>query len=131
MSASVTKYSFLTVLQCPTRSWYQRTPATIPLNPSDELRILEGEQIGELARAQFPEGILVVERNPREAAERTKSLMADSSVSVIFEAAFIAEPFVARVDVLIRASEGECTRGGFKIKVMQGRDRFNGFLECN
>jgi hypothetical protein len=43
------------------------------------------------ARKEAPYDSIIPD--PREAAAKTKGLMADSSASVIFEAAFIAEQF--------------------------------------
>ena len=106
MTTLISKNTFLTALGCPTQMWFDRRGSTRALTASEELRIIEGQQIGEMARAQFAEGVLVTEKDPRTAAEKTATLMADHSVSVIFEAAFIAESFVTRVDVLIRRENG-------------------------
>lgn len=106
MNSLITKHASLTALSCPTLSWYERNHPTNSLTPGEELRLLEGQQVGELARAQFPTGVLVDDKDPGAAAKRTTALMADPKVSILFEAAFIVEPFVTRADVLLRTKIG-------------------------
>ena len=63
MNPRVTKGTFLNALACPTFVWFQRHASPAALSPGAELRILEGKEIGELARRTFPGGVLVDDRD--------------------------------------------------------------------
>lgn len=70
-----------------------------------------GVRVGELARKFFQAGVLV-DAKPWEhdkAVSQTRSLMADSSISAIFEAAFDHEGVRIRCDILERRAGGKWT----------------------
>lgn len=66
----------------------------------------QGREVGLKARELYPGGVHVRERNPTLAAEETAELVADSRTSIIFEAAFIVDKYVARADILKRMNGG-------------------------
>ncbi len=72
------------------------------LNEFEEHIIDQGREIGEMARELFPGGVMVEEKDGAAAAARTKSLMKNPSVGVIFEAAFVKDGFIARPDIIRR-----------------------------
>src|SRR5262249_12561777 len=65
----------------------------------------QGQEVGALARECHPDGIFVAAGNGKTPAERTRELIEDVSTKTLFEAAFVATPFVAKADILIRQSE--------------------------
>jgi hypothetical protein len=74
--------------------------------PADRLRMEQGIQIGRRARELYPEGILVDEQNIASATEKTKTLMDDSNVSVIFEGTFSEDGYSTKADILRRTADG-------------------------
>jgi CRISPR/Cas system-associated exonuclease Cas4 (RecB family) len=99
----VTKRIFLASETCLTKGWYLRSSGIeIPLTPSAQARIDVGNEIGVIARTLYPQGILLNEGNNLENAHKTKALMSDQTVTVIFEATFIYGDLIARADILKR-----------------------------
>jgi hypothetical protein len=103
----ITKALFLNYLACPTLGWIERSlknerTYSETLTPAEELRILEGKEIGERARSVFPGGVLIDAKKLELAAKQTQIHMHDTGVSVIFEATFISNGFVAKADILVR-----------------------------
>lgn len=105
----ITKTDFLSGLQCRLHLW-NRHHAPIPYEDRDETIVMRaGTSIGELARALFPNGVLVGaqpwERD--QSVERTNTLIADESVPAIFEAGFSCNGLHVRIDVLKRKHSGK------------------------
>lgn len=98
----ITKATFLNYLECPTLSWFQLREKQEELTAGEELRILEGKELGTLARQVFGNGVLVESYNNEEAARITAQYMSDKKVNAIFEATFIHEGFIAKADVLLK-----------------------------
>ncbi|HTI05609.1 MAG TPA: DUF2779 domain-containing protein [Gemmatimonadales bacterium] len=97
-------------MQCHKRLWWTvHERDAVELQPDKVLqdRFDQGKQVGELARARFPGGVLV--DLPRDAyAEkiaRTRALL-DEGAPVIFEASFSADNTFVAVDVLRREGDG-------------------------
>ncbi len=99
--SNITKNLFLSTISCPTYGFLQKLQPTQPTGPADQLRIDEGNEIQERARKLFPTGVLV-KGNNIDASKTTHKLLSDPTVSTIFEATFINEPYVTRADILIR-----------------------------
>jgi hypothetical protein len=68
----------------------------------------EGHRVGRLARERWPRGVLVEETSARHAraVARTRSLLDDTGVPAIFEAAFEHDGLRIRADVLVRDEDG-------------------------
>ena len=60
----------------------------------------QGREVGEKARNLYPGGVLVG-GSFADALKRTAELIADDSVNVIYEAAFTAEGYSTRADVIV------------------------------
>jgi len=103
---NINKSTFLDGLVCQTLAWHNHRGQSEPPTVADLLRIKEGQEIGRRAHSLFPDGILVSDRNIKSAVQRTQELIEDPDVNVIFEAAFIADGFVARADILKREGSG-------------------------
>lgn len=106
---NVTKRMFLNTLACPSFGWLmrmKREEVTREPTLGERFRIEQGMEVGRRAREAYPDGILVDEKDMTSAIERTKSLMNNPNVSVIFEGAFLADSLAARVDILRREDDG-------------------------
>ena len=105
---SVSKQIFLNALVCPTLGWLMRsgeiTEAGLTLG--ERFRIEQGIEIGSRARELYPDGLLIDDTDMVSASKKTKSIMADSGVFIIFEGAFLSDDFAARADILKRKSKG-------------------------
>jgi len=103
----LSKSTFLRGVQCAKSLYlhtFQRDLAT-PLDADQHARVTMGQQVGELARGLFPEGVLV--STPRgfskaEALQQTQSAM-ESGGTTLFEPAFLADGLFLRADVLVRS----------------------------
>jgi len=78
--------------------------------PSDDLqlRFSQGQKVGRLAQAAFPGGVLVSASGSalQSALDTTLSLIRDSQVPAIFEAAVVFENLLVRVDILKNNFDG-------------------------
>ena len=105
-SPQLSKSRFIAGLQCLKRLYlecYQRELAD-PIDPSQQALFDTGIAVGELARQRFPNGRLVEEEhfNHAHAVKSTRTILADTSVRALYEAAFTLERIRTRVDVLRR-----------------------------
>jgi hypothetical protein len=62
----------------------------------------QGQEVGALARQLYPKGIFVSATDGKTTAEITQDLIVDETVETLFEATFLAGPFVAKADILRR-----------------------------
>jgi len=102
----ITKADFLTASQCAAMGWHARREQTKPPNEASLFRMQQGQEIGELARELYSNGVLVGSVREKSCATVTRELMTDSSNNTLFEAQFEADQFVAKADILIREGEG-------------------------
>ena len=65
----------------------------------------EGLEIHERARKVFPKGHFIKDSNI-SVAEKTKEILKDESIPVIFEATFLANGFIAKANILKREKSG-------------------------
>ncbi len=110
MSTAVylTKSRYTAGLQCLRRLWLNvHEPITWDEPESGSSEDI-GIEIGRMAHLLFPGGVVVQEKPWEHAAAvvRTAALMADRSVTAIFEAAFEHDGVRIRVDVLERRARG-------------------------
>jgi len=104
----LTKTRYVQGLQCSKRlwlAWYDPEPSTDPA-PGSPMAV--GLEVGMAGRNLIPGGVVVKEPayHHAEAVERTKVLLADSTVPAIFEAAFEFDQLRIRVDILERLPGG-------------------------
>jgi len=108
--AHLSKSRFVAGWQCEKLLWWTvHEPDARELQPDKVLQDLfdQGRQVGELARRQFPGGVLI--DHPHHAhAERLTSTQAalDAGAPAIFEASFEAGGVSATVDALLRGPSG-------------------------
>lgn len=102
----LSKSRFLSGLQCHKRLYLEIHTPELAAEPDDRRRSMlnMGKEITDIARRYFPGGVLVDENHRQSAAalEKTAALMADPSVTAVFEGAFQFENILVRVDVLER-----------------------------
>jgi hypothetical protein len=110
MSHRLSKSRYTAGVQCHKLLWWRvHEPLAVELQPGKVLqdRFDQGKQVGELARGQFPGGVLV--DLPYDAyAERvelTRKLI-DDGATAIFEASFLADNTFVAVDILSREDDG-------------------------
>lgn len=99
----VTKDVFLNAQSCMTKGWFVRQQAeSSPPTEADLFRMEQGIEIGRRARSLFPNGIYVAAS--ANAAAKTKKLLDEASV--LFEATFFVDGYIAKPDILRRAAKG-------------------------
>ena len=94
--------------QCEKRLWLEvRRPDLIEHGPDVEQRFAVGHAVNNVARAQYPGGVLISYDHGAEAAvEDTKRLLEEQPGTPIFEATFKAQDVLVRVDILKQCREG-------------------------
>lgn len=106
----LSKSRFVAGWQCPKLLWWKvHEPGAVELQPDRVLqdRFDQGEQVGQLARQQFPGGILIdlPQKAIQERLAATKAAL-EGGAAAIFEASFVAGDAFVTVDVLLREDDG-------------------------
>lgn len=97
---TVTKHDFLTALGCKTRAWYSMRESGGAPTPADLLRMQEGQNVHRRAQSLHPNGVFA------GSIDKTKRLILDHAVEIIFEAAFTVDGYTARADWIRRVEGG-------------------------
>ncbi len=98
----ITKEIFLNTLFCPRFGWgFAHKKREVKAGLGERLRLMVGSEIGTMAREASGPGELIGEGSIEEALKHTKRALR-SSVTTIYEGAFVHGPFVARADILKR-----------------------------
>ncbi len=94
--------------QCEKRLWLEVYRSDLIEYGSDvEQHFAVGDDVNDMARAQYPDGVLVsYDHGPEAAVEETRRLMAEHPGKPIFEATFKAHDVLVRVDILRPCREG-------------------------
>ena len=94
--------------QCEKRLWLEMYRSDLIEYGSDvEQRFAAGEDVNDVARAQYPDGILVsYDHGANAAVEHTRRLLLEQPGTPIFEATFKAHDVLVRVDILNPCREG-------------------------
>lgn len=110
MSILVSKTNFLEFLMCPKNTWLKlHKPELLKLFSLSafELQLVEqGNEVEAYARNLFPGGVQITETGD-EAVRETEQLML-SKVPAIFQATFVVDGYIAKVDALEYDEEKEC-----------------------
>jgi predicted RecB family nuclease len=97
---SLSKSKILLHRQCPKRLWLSiNHPELAKVNTATQTRFDEGNIVGDIARQNFPGGILIDTLKRSDALELTKEAI--QKRRVIFEAAFFEDSVLIRADLLI------------------------------
>ena len=107
----LSKSRFVAGLQCLKRIYLECNHRGLadPVRPGQQAIFDAGTAVGELARRRYPGGILIEEEyfEHSQAVRSTRTLLSDTSVPALYEAAFTSEGVRTRVDVLSRVKDHE------------------------
>ena len=107
---TLSKTRFISGHQCELRLWNDcfRRELAEPVSAALQAILDQGTAVGELAQQRYPGGTLVAAdfRQPKLAVADTQRLMADPGVPAIYEAGFLHQGVLVRVDVLVRLPSG-------------------------
>lgn len=93
----------MTGLQCPKRLWFDLND---PIKQDSHIFHI-GNRFGDFIRGHYGSGLdLTGQYNAALAIEKTRNAIADPTIPVIYEAAFLHKNTLVRVDVLLRSAEG-------------------------
>lgn len=108
---SLSKSRLLAGLQCPLRLWLEVNHPELadPLDDAEVAILDQGQKIGAFARELYPGGVLIEYegRTHDDAMRDTQAALADPNIPVIYEAALRSGPDNVRVDILVRAEDGQ------------------------
>src|SRR5438093_6777619 len=108
--ARLSKSRFVTGCQCHKLLWWTvHEPDAVELQPDKVLQDLfdQGRQVGEVARARYPGGVLIdLPHDARDARVAATQKALDAGAPAIFEATFIADDTFVAIDVLEKQNEG-------------------------
>ena len=104
----LSKSRIMAGLQCQKRLWLQvNRPDLIEYDPGVQQRLAVGEDVNDVARAQYPGGVLVeFDNGPNAAIEETSRLLEERPGTPIFEATIAADGVLVRTDILKSRLEG-------------------------
>jgi hypothetical protein len=106
----LSKSQYVKGRKCLKRVWLYNHQRQLADDPSEMQLLLfrQGNEVGQLAQQYFGGGHLIDEdyTNPEGAVEHTKRAMADPGIKVLFEAAFIFDGVLVRVDALKKNPDG-------------------------
>jgi hypothetical protein len=111
--STFTKSDLMSFYQCPKRLWLEKNKPDEARDEPDEMIIANGEAVGQLARAQFPDGIHIETLNRQTALQLTQQ-HAQADVP-LFEPAFEHGGVQVRVDILHGDTLTE-VKSGTKVK---------------
>ncbi|MFO0857251.1 MAG: DUF2779 domain-containing protein [Phycisphaerales bacterium] len=99
-SPKMTKGVFLEALECETRGWFVMSADPGAPSAGDQMRMEEGQEIHRRARGLYAQGVFAGN------VKATQAILAAGTAKVIFEAAFEADGFAARADMIVPKAKG-------------------------
>ncbi len=108
MTVRLSKSKLIAFRQCAKRLWLEVHRPELKLEDASAMgRFASGHKVGELAQAQYPDGVLIApDNNLTIALAQTQTLLEQSPRKVLFEATFQAEGLLVRADLLIPVERG-------------------------
>jgi hypothetical protein len=100
----LTKGKYCKGLQCLKMLYAEENQEEEDVDPELELQLRQGLEVLEAARAQFPDGVLIDHAPWGSVLERTQNEI-ESGTPIIFEATFLYDDVLVRLDVLHRVGE--------------------------
>ena len=123
----LSKSKFLAGLQCRKRVYLEvhHPNWAAPPDPSMQAVLDMGTELGVLARSRFSGGVLIEEgyRQREAALTHTAAVLADPTVSAIFEGAFEHNGVLVRVDILERVRDDEGEHLGWRLIEVKSSSR--------
>ena len=111
MKKTISKNLFLNAMVCPTLGWRLRADepggatASASSTLAEQFRMEQGLEVGRRARNLFPGGVLISTGDLAKAAAETTEQIRAGRPSVLFEATFVVDDYVAKADVLTRIGD--------------------------
>lgn len=105
----LSKSRIMAGLQCQKRLWLEvHRPDLVEYEPGAEQRLAVGEDVNDVARAQYPGGVLVEYDSESLDApiDETRRLLEERPGTPIFEATFSTDGVLVRADILKSRQEG-------------------------
>ncbi len=106
MRETIAKADWLTAFACLAMAWHGMRAAPVAPNEADRFRMQQGQEVGDLARRLYPEGVLIARVNGKTPVQVTQDLLANGAKETFFEATILGPPFVAKADILRREIGG-------------------------
>lgn len=108
MTIRLSKSKVIAFRQCPKRLWLEIHRPELRIDDAgSQLRFAAGNTVGEIAREQYPGGLLIAPNNDLKAAlQETKVEVERSIKRPLFEATFQANDVLVRVDLLLPSARG-------------------------
>lgn len=98
----LTKSKILLYLQCPRRLWlHEHRRSLETTSKTTDARMRDGNDVGEVARSLYPDGVMVQSLKSDDALAETQTTLSKSPRRPLFEAAFTANGVLVRADILI------------------------------
>lgn len=105
--AGLSKSKLIAHLQCSKRLWLQTyRPDLQEVDMAQQARLDTGNTVGDLARQQYPHGVLIEGDSLRQALLDTASELSKTPRRPVFEATFNADSVLVRNDLLLPEGEG-------------------------
>jgi hypothetical protein len=102
----LSKSKIMAGIQCPKNLWLQiNSPEEAEESKLTELIFKQGNEVGKRAQELFKNGVLIRESNLGLAVKATLKAIADGC-QTIFEATFMVDGLVARIDILNKTGKG-------------------------
>jgi len=93
--------------QCPRKLWLRTyRPELVEDSAETQARFQIGFEVGEIARAHYPGGRLIDPTDLSQALAETANALAERQDQALFEATFVEDGLLVRVDVLVPESNG-------------------------
>lgn len=107
MSRYLSKSKLLSFLQCPRRLYLEvRQPELADVSSGTEAVMAVGQQVGEVARSQYPDGVLIEsQENLTEAIRQTETVLKQRPARAVFEGTFQHDGVLVRTDLLLPAAQ--------------------------
>ena len=103
---NLSKSKILLDRQCPRRLWLQTFKPELAVEDESAIsRFRDGNAVGDIARKLHPNGIFIETLTKDKALQET-AVALQGRPAPVFEAAFMAEDVLVRVDVLLPEAEG-------------------------
>ena len=102
------KHVFLEARVCPRRGWllHHAERHEAPPTPGEQFRLIQGNEIGDLARGMFGRGLDMRGPATAEWIDTGRRAIADAGVATAFELPVVAGHAIARPDILLREGDG-------------------------
>ncbi len=105
--AGLSKSRIISWKQCPRKLWLQINSPDLLEEASTNKQIFQaGNDVGEVARELYPDGILISDENLRDALESTRRALIQRPIRPIFEATFQHDGVLVKADLLLPARKG-------------------------